>query len=91
MNAWLKKFIASNELPHLTPHSFRHMAATYLITSGVDLRTVAGKLGHANSNTTQLVYSHLVKSAEEEAANKPEIFLQQATEKAKEKQKKQAK
>ncbi len=46
------------------PHSFRHMTATYLITGGVDLRTVAGKLGHANSTTTQLIYSHLVKSAE---------------------------
>jgi integrase len=87
----MKKFIANNDLPHLTPHGFRHMAATYLITSGVDLRTVAGKLGHANSNTTQLVYSHLLKSAEEETANKLETFLQQATDKAKSAQKKQAK
>jgi len=67
------------------------MAATYLITAGVDLRTVAGKLGHANSTTTQLVYSHLIKSAEEETANKLETFMQQATAKAKENQKKQAK
>lgn len=58
------------------------MAATYLITGGVDLRTVAGKLGHANSNTTQLVYSHLVKSAEKETANMMESFIQNSTEKA---------
>jgi integrase len=91
INKWLNKFVKANELPHLTPHGFRHMAATYLITAGVDLRTVAGKLGHANSATTQLVYSHLLKSAEEETANKLETFIQQATEKAKENQKKQAK
>ncbi|HMM22942.1 MAG TPA: site-specific integrase [Selenomonadales bacterium] len=91
MNHWLAGFIKANNLPPLTPHSFRHMAATYLITSGTDLRTVAGKLGHANSTTTQLVYSHLLKSAEKETANKMETFLQQATEKAKQAQKKQAK
>lgn len=88
INTWLKNFIAKHELPHLTPHGFRHMAATYLITAGTDIRTVAGKLGHTNSTTTQIVYSHLLKSAEQETANKLDTFLQQATEKAK--QKKQA-
>lgn len=81
-NTWLRKFAIKHNMPHITPHSFRHMAATYLITGGVDLRTVAGKLGHANSNTTQLVYSHLVKSAEKETANMMESFIQTSTEKA---------
>jgi len=81
-NTWLRKFAIKHDMPHITPHSFRHMTATYLITGGVDLRTVAGKLGHANSNTTQLVYSHLVKSAEKETANMMESFIQTSTEKA---------
>lgn len=89
INTWLKRFIEANSLPHITPHSFRHMAATYLITSGTDLRTVAGKLGHANSTTTQVVYSHLLKSAEKETAEKMESILQGITDKAKEKQKKE--
>jgi len=67
------------------------MAATYLITNGADLRTVAGKLGHSNSTTTQIVYSHLLKSAEKETSDMMESFMQVTTEKAKEKQKKQAK
>ena len=58
------------------------MTATYLITGGVDLRTVAGKLGHANSTTTQLIYSHLVKSAENETADMMETFIQTSKEKA---------
>lgn len=91
INTWLKDFIEVNGLPHITPHSFRHMAATYLISSGTDLRTVAGKLGHANSTTTQIVYSHLLKSAEKETADKMESFLKSTTDKAKEQQKKQAK
>jgi len=61
MNTWLKKFVDDNKLPPITPKSFRHMAATYLITSGIDIRTVAGKLGHANTTTTTVVYSHLLK------------------------------
>ncbi len=81
-NTWLRKFAIKHDLPHITPHSFRHMTATYLITGGVDLRTVAGKLGHANSTTTQLVYSHLVKSAEKETADMMESFIQSSTEKA---------
>jgi len=81
-NTWLRKFAVKHDMPHITPHSFRHMAATYLITAGVDLRTVAGKLGHANSNTTQLVYSHLVKSAERETSDMMESFIKSNTEKA---------
>ncbi|MBP2658781.1 MAG: hypothetical protein H6Q69_1813 [Firmicutes bacterium] len=62
------------------------MAATYLITGGVDLRTVAGKLDHANSTTTQLVYSHLVKSAEKETSDMMENFIQTSKENAQIKQ-----
>ena len=34
MNSWLKKFVKKNKLQPITPKCFRHMAATYLITSG---------------------------------------------------------
>ena len=53
------------------------MAATYLINAGVDIRTVAGKLGHANSTTTQLVYSHLLRKAEFETASVMDYILKQ--------------
>lgn len=69
MNTWLRRFTAAHDLPKISPHSFRHMTATYLITAGVDLRTVAGKLGHANSTTTQTIYSHLLQKAEHETAD----------------------
>lgn len=58
------------------------MTATYLITGGVDLLTVAGKLGHANSTTIQLVYSHLVKSSEKITSDMMESFIQTSTKKA---------
>lgn len=63
-NTWLTRFCEENGFPHVTPHAFRHMAATYLITKKTDIRTVGGKLGHSKPSTTWNVYSHLVRAAE---------------------------
>jgi len=78
LNTWLSRFVKKHNLSKITPHSFRHMAATYLINAGVDIRTVAGKLGHANSTTTQLVYSHLLRKAEFETADVMDNILKQS-------------
>lgn len=75
INSWLRKFVKQHGFPPISPHSFRHMAATYLINAGVDLTTVAGKLGHSNSTTTQVVYSHVLKKAERETAATMERLL----------------
>lgn len=91
VNSWLKRFIKDNDLPPISIHAFRHMNASYLIMSGVDIRTVAGKLGHSKPSVTMDIYSHLIKSAERETANIMDTFLQEVTEKAKSVQKKQVK
>ncbi|WP_186451145.1 site-specific integrase [Sporomusa sp. KB1] len=62
LNNWLSKFTEANNLPHISPHSFRHMAASFLIKSGVDVRTVSGKLGHARTSTTTDIYAHVIQS-----------------------------
>ncbi|WP_138925276.1 tyrosine-type recombinase/integrase [Sulfitobacter sp. BSw21498] len=41
-------------VPHLTPHRFRHSAATLLIEEGSDIRIVQALLGHASLRTTEI-------------------------------------
>jgi len=55
-------------LTHIRLHDFRHFAATRLISSGVSVRTVAGRLGHSNASMTLQVYSHFVEASDREAA-----------------------
>jgi integrase len=50
-------------------HDLRHYVATRLLTAGVDVRTVAGRLGHRNPSTTLNVYSHFVPETDKEAAD----------------------
>jgi integrase len=51
-------------------HTLRHYSATELISSGVDIRTVAGRLGHGGGGTTTLrVYAAWVAESDKQAAN----------------------
>ncbi len=45
-------------------HDLRHWSATIGISSGHDVRTVAGRLGHANPAMTLRVYAHAVENAD---------------------------
>jgi integrase len=54
-----------------TLHKLRHYNATELLASGVDLRTVAGRMGHGGGGTTTLkVYAAWVADADRQAAAK---------------------
>lgn len=50
-------------------HKLRHYSATELIAAGVDIRTVAGRLGHGGGGTTTLrVYAAWVSESDQRAA-----------------------
>jgi len=49
-------------------HALRHFSATQLIAAGHDVRTVAGRLGHADASVTLRVYSHVLPERDREAA-----------------------
>lgn len=65
---WFGKFIKRSDLPHVTLHSLRHTNATLMIAEGTDVCTVSSRLGHANTATTLNIYSHALKTKDQEAA-----------------------
>jgi len=46
----------------------RHYSATQLLASGVDLRTVSGRLGHAEGSTTLRFYAQFARPSDQRAA-----------------------
>lgn len=50
-------------------HDLRHLHATQLLAAGVPVRTVSGRLGHANASTTLNVYAHFLEASDREAAD----------------------
>lgn len=63
-NSTVNKFLAHKckelGIPAITVHGLRHTHASLLIASGASVQYVAERLGHANTETTQRVYIHLL-------------------------------
>ena len=52
-----------------TLRSLRHYNATQMLAAGIDLRTAAGRLGHAGGGAMTLkVYAHRTRPADQRAA-----------------------
>ena len=51
-------------------HELRHFAATLAIASGADVRTVAGRLGHAGPSVTSRVYSDALEERDRTLARR---------------------
>jgi integrase len=64
MNAALTKICSRSGLPHITPHSLRHMFASILVEKGVPLAKVSAMLGHSSINTTFEYYVEVLDENE---------------------------
>jgi integrase len=56
-------------------HDLRHTCATLLLLAGVDVKTVAARLGHASPITTLKTYAHLLPEGEDKAVKAIGGFL----------------
>ena len=58
------------DLPPVTFHDLRHTHATWLLESGVDLKTVSERLGHASITITADLYGHVTDDMQRKAMEK---------------------
>jgi len=75
LTGWFKSFIRKhgfNDDIHL--HSLRHTAASLMIADGINIVTVSKRLGHAQVSTTSDIYAHMIKAADEKAAQVADKF-----------------
>jgi integrase len=63
-------------LSHVRLHDLRHFVATELLTAGIDLRTVANRLGHARTSTTLDIYWGFVPARDRDAADHLDAVLE---------------
>ena len=50
-------------------HDLHHLSATQMVAQGLDPKTVATRLGHANPSVTLAVYAHAVEAPDRQAAD----------------------
>lgn len=72
---WYNAAHPDTPLPDIPLHGLRHTSATLLISQHVDVRTVSGRLGHAQTSTTTDIYSHFLKKADTAAADTLETLF----------------
>lgn len=70
-----ERYEVSYKAPKYTLHCMRHTQATLLIAAGVDLVTVASRLGHRRVSTTSDIYGHAVTEAQQKAADVANGFM----------------
>lgn len=63
------RVIEAAGLQRLTPHGFRHGAATLMVAKGAHMRVIAAQLGHRNPALTARVYAHVIPESQRDAAN----------------------
>ena len=73
-----RRFIKRHNLKHLTPHGLRHTSTSLLIAADVQMKVISGRLGHSTMATTADIYSHLLRTVDQVAAEKLGAMLEAA-------------
>ncbi len=65
---WFSKFCKENGFENVHLHTLRHTSATLMIMNGIPLRVVSSRLGHNSTSVTNDIYTHVIRRADELAA-----------------------
>lgn len=72
LSASLKRANSRLETPidkHLYPHIFRHTTISILAENNVPLKTIMDRVGHADSEVTTNIYTHVTRNMKDQAVN----------------------
>ncbi len=64
------KDVKRSGLPHIRFHDMRHTHVTMLIEKNVNVKIISERLGHSKVGVTLDIYSHVLPSMQQEAADK---------------------
>ena len=64
LNQKLASLCNNNDIPVISIHGLRHTHASLLLYEGVSIASVAKRLGHNNTTTTQQTYIHIIRELE---------------------------
>lgn len=64
INKLLERYCKKLDIPVISIHGLRHTHASLLLYEGVSIASVAKRLGHTNTTTTQMTYLHIIKELE---------------------------
>ncbi|WP_053983388.1 tyrosine-type recombinase/integrase [Niameybacter massiliensis] len=64
-----KAVMLGNNMDPIRFHDLRHLQATLLMYSGVNVQSISQRLGHSNTDTTLKVYTHNLNEKDKEVAN----------------------
>lgn len=64
LNQKLATYCRRSEIPIISIHGLRHTHASLLLYEGVSIASVAKRLGHTNTTTTQETYIHIIRELE---------------------------
>ncbi|EEJ72046.1 site-specific integrase [Lactobacillus ultunensis] len=64
LNQKLATYCRQSEIPIISIHGLRHTHASLLLYEGVSVASVAKRLGHTNTTTTQETYIHIIRELE---------------------------
>ena len=75
LSRWWRKFCEKYGFENLRFHDLRHTHATMLVSSGLNIKAVSARIGHASVGLTLDLYSHAQREDDQKAAVITEEYM----------------
>ena len=59
---WLSRFLKRHDLPHVSPHQFRHTSISLQLEAGISVSDTSKRAGHSRPDVTYRFYAHTLRN-----------------------------